>query len=486
MNKALLILCISNLLSACSVFPDYVKPDFITPERWYAKTDDLSRTPVSVDWWQQFNDPILLKLQQFAETGYPSLDKALAGIESARASLKSADASGIPILTGSGSYNRSKGGSSGVGGTTSNSMGMFTTGITEILSGSVSASWEIDLFGKIRFNQTAEQARLEAEQYLWHDTRISLAAEVASDYISFRACELKSAALQQTVISKQENARLTQMLAQSGFSTPADAALAEASLQSSDSNLLAQHAECDKTIKALVALTNLQEPEIRSMLAEGQGIPQPAQFSVISVPADLLRQRPDLAAAERKLAGASADIGNAVAKRYPSLTLTGSIGKRKTDASGITLSSNTWSIGPSITLPIFDGGELSAKVDNARASYHSNFAELRQKALNAAKEVEQALVDLDSAEQREIRERISAERYTDYFKAAQTHWRHGGISLLSLEDARSQMINQQISYITQQQNRVQYWIALYKALGGGWSTTSDSPATTVALDKEPK
>ncbi|MCQ8120007.1 TolC family protein, partial [Methylomonas rosea] len=163
-----------------------------------------------------------------------------------------------------------------------------------------------------------------------------------------------------------------------------------------------------------------------------------------------------------------ADIGNAVAKRYPSVSLTGSIGKRKTETTGLTLSSNTWSIGPTVTLPIFDGGELRSKVDSAEAAYASAWASYRSDIRAAIKEVEQALVNLSGAEQRESVEGRSAEQYRRYFRAAELNWRAGGLSLLSLEDARGQMIAQEISHITQQQNRVQYWIALYKALGGGW------------------
>jgi NodT family efflux transporter outer membrane factor (OMF) lipoprotein len=338
----------------------------------------------------------------------------------------------------------------------------------QILSGSLDASWELDLFGKFAFNQQAERARVTVAELTWQNAKISLAAEVASDYVSYRACELAVASYQNAISSKQDTARLTGVLAHAGLSSPADAVLAEASLHASESSLIAQHVECDNSVKALVALTGLGEAELRAFLASGRGIPTPVQFQVASVPADLLTQRPDLAADERKLAAASADIGNAVAKRYPSISLTGSIGRRKTETTGISLSSNTWSIGPSITLPIFDGGELRSKVNSAEASYASALATYLSDIRAAVKEVEQALVNLSGAEQREIAEGRSAGQYRQYFRAAEINWRAGSLSLLSLEDARSQMITQEISHNSQQQNRVQYWIALYKALGGGW------------------
>ncbi|MFA5984031.1 MAG: efflux transporter outer membrane subunit [Methylococcaceae bacterium] len=460
----------SSVLAGCSVFPDYVKPTVDTPAHWQAQRTDVGGATAFLDWWRQFDDPPLTRLLQAAEKDNPTLEQAVASIASARASLSSADASSFPSLTGKTSYSRSKGGSAV--GTNSQTTGVnntgFSTGITQILSGSLDASWELDLFGKYAFNQQAEQARVRSAELSWQNAKISLAAEVASDYVSYRACELAVAAYQNAISSKQDTARLTGILAHAGFSSPADAVLAEASLHASESSLIAQHVECDNTVKALVALTGLGEAELRAFLASGKGIPTPVQFQVASVPADLLTQRPDLAADERKLAAASADIGNAVAKRYPSISLTGSIGRRKTETTGINLSSNTWSIGPTINLPIFDGGELRSKVNSAEASYASALATYQSDIRTAVKEVEQALVNLNGAEQREKAEGRSAGQYRQYFQAAEINWRAGGLSLLSLEDARSQMITQEISHISQQQNRVQYWIALYKALGGGW------------------
>ncbi|QWF71970.1 efflux transporter outer membrane subunit [Methylomonas paludis] len=469
MRAALLaMLTGSSLLAGCSVFPDYVRPAIVTPAHWQAQRSDAGGAADFIDWWRQFDDPVLTRLLLAAEQDNPTLEQAVASIASARATLSGADAGGLPSLTGKTTFSRSKGGSAyGTSSQTTTNTG-FSTGITQILSGSLDASWELDLFGKFAFNQQAEQARLRAAELSWQNAKVSLAAEVASNYVSYRACELAAAAYQNAIASKQDTARLTGILARVGFSSSADGVLAEASQLASESSLIAQRTECDNTVKALVALTDLDEADLRAWLAGGNGIPTPAQFKVDSVPTDLLTQRPDLVADERKLAAASADVGNAVASRYPSISLSGSIGRRKIDSTGLTLTSNTWSIGPTITLPIFDGGQLRSKVDSAEAGYASALATYRSDIRAAIKEVEQALVNLSGAEQREMAERRSAEQYRQYFRVAEINWRAGGLSLLSLEDARSQMITQEISHIKQQQNRVQYWIALYKALGGGW------------------
>lgn len=474
-----LILSAALLMTGCSVFPEYIQPAIKTPDSWQAKLtqDKLAHdgnVSQLIDWWGQFNDPALTQLLKAAEADSPTLDIALANIKSARASSVSASAQGLPSLTGTASMTRSQADmSNGV----ASASGTSTTTV-----GALDASWEIDLFGGIKFAKQAAAARVEAKRSDWHTARVSLAAEVATNYVDYRACQLSVAAYQQALASKNETSRLTKILAGAGFSAPADAALAEASLRATESSLINQQAQCDNTVKALVALTNLGEPGLREILSitTSNALPQPAEFNVDSLPANLITQRPDLIADERKLAAASADTGVATANRYPGVSLLGSIGRRSTSASGSTVGSNTWSFGPSISLPIFDGGQRKAAVSIAEANYAVTLATYQQDVRGAVKEVEQALVSLDSAVRRESAEKISTEQYRSYYKAAEINWRAGGISLITLEDARRQLINAELSHITQQHDRVQYWIALYKALGGGWQSNSSYGAADTA------
>jgi outer membrane protein, multidrug efflux system len=447
------------LMTGCSVFPQYVKPEIKTPETWQAKLSESGKLLSLENWWRQFNDPVLNQLIDAAQADNPTLEIAVANIKSARANVTTALAQGLPSLTGNASATRSKSSSS-----ISNNSGSAVNS----LSGSLDATWEIDLFGGIGFSKQAAQARLEANETNWHDARVSLAAEVATNYVTYRACQMNVSSYQKALDSKKETARLTQVLAKAGFSAPADADLSEASLRASESTLIAQQAQCDVTVKSLVALTDLAEPVLRNMLGASSVIPQPAQFNIVTLPASLLLQRPNLVADERSLAAASADIGVATANRYPTISLLGSIGRTSISSGGVSSSSNTWSFGPSISLPIFDAGKRKADVTKAEAAYEIALANYKQDVRNAVKEVEQALVNLESANKRENAERISKEQYAKYYQAAEINWRAGGLSLLSLEDARRQMIDAEISYINQQQNQVQYWIALYKALGGGW------------------
>jgi len=302
----------------------------------------------------------------------------------------------------------------------------------------------------------------------WHDARVSLAAEVATTYLDYRAGRLKEQYYKEQAASQDKTSELTALSAKAGFSSQADASLARASAAGTRSTALAQKAACEVLVKSLVALTGLAEPELRRLLGTATPeLPQPESLKVNSIPAELLRQRPDLVSAERSLASASAQIGVAEAQRYPSLSLSGSI--TLSAASGTALTA-PWSFGPSLSVPVFNGGKLAAGVKSAQADYDSALAGYRQTVRDAVKEVEQALVRLDSMAGREAEALTSAAGYRAYLLATEQNWRVGRASQLDLETARRSAIGAEITLLELKQSRLEYWVALYKAVGGGWNT----------------
>ena len=406
-------------------------------------------------WWRQFDDPVLNQLIEQAEAGSPSLGRAWANIEKARATLATVDASGLPSLSGSGSLVRAR-------------QQQYTPEPTtaSVRSIGADASWEIDLFGKVRRNAEAAQARIHARIDDWHDARVSLAAQVADTYVQLRACGLLAQAYERELTSTMETERATGVAVRAGFNPPSDAALARASVASARSTLISQRGQCELLVKSLVDLTGSEEVALRQLLAQGaERVPQPQAIEVRSIPAEVLRQRPDLASLERELAATSAEIGAARADLYPSLSLSGSI---SLSAVSGTSPVTTWSFGPALSVPLFDGGRRRAAVNSAQASYASALASWRQGVRTVVKEVEQALVNLDSTAQRTDDAQHAAEEYRRYFDSIESNWLAGNDSLLTLEEARRSALSAEISLLTLQQNRVQYWIALYKALGGGW------------------
>ena len=456
LGRSALPLLLCTLLSACAaVGPNYHPPvteQLAVPSQWQAALPHDGDTGQLLSWWAKLQDASLNRLLQAAEASNPSLQKAAANIASARASVTTARASYQPTLTGSASASRG------------NTLGSAQT----TTSGGLDASWEIDLFGSVRRSAESADALLQARQADWHDARVSLAAEVATDYVTYRACQLTLQTMQSSALSNQATARITQRSWQAGMTARADADLADASAASASASAIAQQAECDVTIKALVALTGLAEPELRQLLdTQPPRLPSSNSLAVQTLPVDLLSQRPDVVSAERALASASAKIGVAEADRYPRLSLTGSLSSSRTDG----VDTTPWSFGPSLSLPLLNGGAKRAAVDSAQAAYDLALATYQQSVRTAVQEVEQNLVQQDSAERRTADVRRSAEGYRAYASAVEANWRAGGDSLLNLEVARRNAITAEQSLITVQRDQLLYGIALYKAVGGGWSVS---------------
>jgi NodT family efflux transporter outer membrane factor (OMF) lipoprotein len=465
------------LLSACTaVGPNYHAPTaeaLALPSTWLAALPHQGQAAQLQGWWAQLGDPVLVELQRLANANNPSMRKAAAQIASARASLASSKAAGVPTLTGSGSATRANTGT------------VTSTGssiVSSTISTGLDASWELDLFGSVRRNVEASEATAQAREADWNDTRVSLAAEVASDYITYRACLATLQLTRADAASRQATARITMGSWRDGASSSADATLAEASAASGRAGQLAQEAECEVDLKALVPLTGLAEPVLRQLLNSGADHSlQSAPFAVQSLPVALLSQRPDVVAKERALAAASARIGVAEASRYPRLSLSGSIARSVVTSGGAQLSSTPWSFGPSLSLPLFDGGAAKASVRSAAASYDIALADYRRAVNTAVQEVEQNLVRLASAEAREADVQSSAAGYRTVANATEASWRAGSDSLLSYEQTRRNAISAEQSLITVQRDRLLYGVALYKAVGGGWdfnaTVTANTPAT---------
>jgi outer membrane protein TolC len=232
--------------------------------------------------------------------------------------------------------------------------------------------------------------------------------------------------------------------------------------------------QCEIALKLLVSLSGMTEAALRTVLdstasPSSPALPQPAQFTIASVPAEVLRQRPDLAAAERSMAAANASIGATEADRYPRLNLVGNITPtRLIMNSGPAVSVTTWSITSSLLAPLIDGGRRGANVEAARADYRAAESLWRARVRNAVREVEEALLQLQSTQARSEDTRLAAEGYHANFLATETRQRAGLASRIELEEARRLDINARSAVTALTHERVQAWIALYRAVGGGW------------------
>lgn len=493
-------------LSACAVTspPDSVQ--MAPPLSWQAATAQTSPpqgTPSETDppaphggsatqlkaWWQQWNDPLLVELLDRAQQASPSVAAAATRVAQARQAVVVAGAAGSPSL------NASAGVSRGVS--------MLNTPPATSASVGLQAAWELDLWGGQRAASSAADQRLQAAGAQWHEARVAVAAELARQYTGWRACQLALRITQDDAQARAVIAQLTDARARAGFESPANASLALASAAQGRMNTVQQQARCDATLKGLVALTGVDEAKLRVQLTS---IPDVANKSIqtsgeahsnheiqplpvlppnalpVALPAQLLAQRPDVFAAQRAVAAASADVGAAEADRFPRLGLSGNITALNTRGAGG--DGNTWSVGPlQLSLPLFDAGRRAGQVKVQQAAYDEAVVAYRASVRTAVREVEQALVELNSTAARQADAAVATQGFVRALQAATDRHRAGLGSLLELEDTRRSALAAELALAELSRDRLLAWVDLYRALGGGWSTADATPTPLAALPR---
>jgi len=443
-------------LSACSSFMPPTQVSMDAPAQWYAPLPHQGSVGSLTQWWQQQGDPALVDLIAAAQAVSPSVSQALARVEASRAQQAAAHSALVP----------------NVGAQVAGSRGVSQPGfpVTNTQQVGLQAAWEIDLVGANRAVNRAAQANVEGSQAQWHDARVSVAAEVASLYYGLSTCTQQLALARRDAASRQETARLTEINAKVGFVAPSVAAMARASAADGSSRVTQQAALCELDTKALVALTAIAEPILKEKLALALVKPaQVATISIASVPAQTIAQRPDVFSAERDVMVASAQVGAAKAQRLPRLSLAGSIAGTRLNTNGVDQEGTTWSFGPlAVSLPIFDGGLRAAAVTSAEANYQAVVTVYRAKVRQAVREVEEALVNLNSTDTRTQDAKVSTQGYAESLAATQSRFGQGLASLVELEDARRNALASESSQLALALERNRAWVSLYRALGGGF------------------
>lgn len=452
------------LLWGCATSPRpdaaAASPSTAIAPQWYSPLPHDGDPTDPSRWWCGFDDPLLLRLIEASRNASGTLAQAGARMADARAAMVAGSATLLPTLDASLSADR---------GTQSVGVPVITT-----VSTGLRASWEADLFGANRAGAKAAQARLDASEAAWHGARVSLAAEVASAYVGLRACEAQRAQVEFDVRSRAETSRLTTQAAAAGFQAPAAADLARASAARGSAELTQQRARCELFVKALAALTASEEGVLRRELADSTArLPQPRALRVTEVPAEALAQRPDISVAAWEVVAASADADQAQARRWPRITLSGSIGMARQWEGGASADGTVWSVGPvAVTLPLFDAGVRRANADAARVRHEAARAAYAASLRAAVREVETALVALHSANARADDTRAAALGFERSYDATEARYRAGLASLFELEEARRTVVAARGALIEQQREAVVAWVETHRAIGGGWTPSS--------------
>jgi multidrug efflux system outer membrane protein len=471
---------LSLLASACTLGPDYSVPtaaELHIPPAWHATLPHDGSVVDLDNWWAQFDDPVLSSLISEAQVDNPTIDAAVARLRQARALMMSSRAALLPVLNGSTSFNRSNSNTTAVTSSDVNSQMSLQSGELNVAAGALDASWELDLFGKLRREHQADAARAEASVANWHDARVSVAADVADAYVRLRGCQALLEVADANRHAREKSQQITLLKVRAGFAAPVESALSDASLAQSNDILELQRSQCERHANEIVALSGLSRSDLDTRLTVGYAsIPVARVGAVQSIPAKAIEQRPDVRERERTLAGASAEIGAAIAARLPSVSLAGSIGINQYRASGQSLQLRPWSFGPSLTLPVFDGGSGEASVEGARGRYDEALSQYKAKVRQAVREVEDALARIAVSQRRVQTAALAEQRYRRYFESVERQYQAGSIDVLDLETARSQLITGEQANSAAHLERAQAWIALYRAVGGGWRQTPATPA----------
>lgn len=456
------------LLAACAVQRPPSQVPAPAPVQWHAPLPHHGNLADLARWWERQDDPLLVQLISAAQGVSPDLAQARSRLAQARATQVAARSALLPSLDAQ--ANASRGTNTQVG------------ALASTAQLGLQAGWELDLWGGNAAASDAARERLAGAGAQWHEARVSVAAEVAQQLTGWRSCTQQLAVAASDARSRGETARLSQASEQAGFTAPATAALASASFSDARVRAERQRMQCEINLKVLVALTGVDETALRAQLlaAPPPRAPQ-ALFAIAAVPAQALAQRPDVYAAEREVAAASAEVGQARADRYPRLSLSGSIGNGWLRTGGTSSDSTMWSIGPvALTLPLFDAGRRAAQVTSAQARYEAAAQLYRAQVRKAVGEVEQALVQLASTDTRRADAEQAAAGYRRSFEATEALWRAGLASLVELEDARRTALAAETGLVALQQERMSAWIALYRAVGGGWDGNDDADAVPTA------
>jgi NodT family efflux transporter outer membrane factor (OMF) lipoprotein len=465
---ALLLTC---MLCACAVGPDYQTPAMSLPAQWgQAPARAPYKAPELAQWWRRLTDPLLTALIDAAVADNLDVATAKARVREARASYRQTLGTLLPSLTGNATATRGDDGSNvGNGGdvTVSGPYTQYQAGFD--------ASWELDLFGA---NRRGAEAALYAEQGAQDELRatlLTLIGDIASNYVSARGYQARIALARRTAATQRETAALTRRKFDAGGASALDVSNAEGLAAGTEADITTLETSYAQAVHRLSVLTGRPPTALTGRLAATAPIPAPPVRQPLGVPADILTARPDVRQAERQLAQSTALIGQAEAARYPSVSLTGSVNTTGTKlgdlAKGSTIS---WSFGPSLTVPLFNGGQLQAAVEVTQAQRDQSFTAYRAAVLTALEDVENAAVALQKERVRAAKLAQSASAYGEAARLARALYESGSTSFLDVLDAERSLYSAQDSLLQSKVAIATDYVALNKALGGGWTGFVDT------------
>ncbi|GGP26543.1 efflux transporter outer membrane subunit [Silvimonas amylolytica] len=461
-------------LSGCAVGPDYKGAPQIDAGTAFKEAQGFKQAnPQDLaprgKWWEAYNDSTLNGLIDQVQVTNQTVKQFEAQYRQARAAGEVARAAYWPTLGLDLSASRSQSNTSTVSGTGGSQATVQRSAVKNNYGAILNASWEPDIWGKVRRQVEAQDANTQAVAANLAAALLSAQATLAQDYFQLRVIDAQKVLLTQTVDAYQKSLTLTQNQYKAGIVTRADVAQAQTQLltaQASLTDLGVSRAQLEHAIAILIgkAPANFSLPEQSALTATLPDVPA-------GVPSDLLQRRPDIASAERAVAQANANVGVATAAMYPALTLSGSGGYQGNEWGNLfDLPNRIWSLGAGLTQPLFEGGLLKAGQQEAEAQYDATVAEYRQTVLGGLQEVEDNLAALRILQDEAQTQDLAVKAAQDSANLALNQYKAGTATYVNVATTQASLLSAERSALDVQQRRFTANVLLIKALGGGWTT----------------
>ena len=502
-------LFLAVLLPACTVGPNFAPPSPWSPASWFRSTPpgppSLASLPVAEpvdpDWWAVFNDPVLTGLMRRVAASNLDVRVAVLRLAESRAQRGITAADQFPMINGNASYTREKpsnngaisliggGASSVTGGTTTaaasnNGLGGIQGGFAnsskipafDLFQGGFDASWELDLWGRVRRAVESADANVDASAEARRQTLVTSLSELARNYVQLRGIQDQVRIARSNLDTARESVRITGERARGGLATDLDVANASAQLESTAATLPQFQQQEAQLINAISLLLGAPPGALATELSPPQPVPPVPPRVPVGVPSELVHRRPDIRQAEAQLHAATADIGAAEADFYPKVTLSGSFALQATQFKDLgNWSSRTYGLGPSLTIPIFEGGRLRRTLDLRKAQQQEAAINYQRVVLGAFHDVDNALIAYCAEQERRDRLAAQVQQARRALGLANARFRQGLSDFLEVLTAQRSVLaaeQQQADSTTTVSTNL---VALYKALGGGWESFPAPP-----------
>lgn len=473
------------VLSGCMSVPDVSNPSLVSTDLASRSRSEvvmneptLVEEAISSEWWKLFNDTVLTALQAEAAASNMDLLAATMRVEESNAQLGLANAARRPKLSANANYTRSA--------LSEHSPMVLLGAPTEPTSTwllGLQAGWELDLWGYLHHLSDSAEAKLQASNFGMEAVRVSVSGDVARTYLLLRGVQAQIAIIEKNRRIAEDLLRMTESRERNGVATRFDAAAARADLAGIDAHLSQLHYQRNTLMNALALLLGKPPRELDNRLAVGELPAMPLRLPV-GIPSELARQRPDILQAEARLRAAVADIGAATADFYPRISLTGSIGMQAFNLSDMgSWDARHFSIGPTLYLPIFEGGRLKTNLALSKARYRLAGIAYQQTVLRAWHEVDDALNAYTTELKRYDRLQLALTQNQTALNVVQRSYQQGTADFTAVLIARRSLLASQTELNDCATASALSIVALYRALGGGWSSELQSEVTTM-VDKK--